>query len=131
MPMRRRGADDRSMDHARILVVEDDPSVSAYVCAILRGAGYDVAAASDLEQATVAAADAPLDVLLSDIVLGRVDGLDVADAVRRLRPAVRTLFMSGYARLRYADGADDPVLAKPFEAPELLRRVERLVSSAA
>ena len=118
------------MNRIHVLVVDDDPAVSAYVCAVLRRAGYEVSAASDLEHAANLAADRPLDVLLSDVVLGRVDGLDVDEAVRRVRPAVKTLFMSAYARPRYGSGADDPVLVKPFEPDELLERIRLLVESA-
>jgi len=112
---------------ARILVVDDDPVVADFVCAVLQRAGYAVSSAGDLERATDVAAAEPLDLLLSDVVLGRVDGLDVEEAVRSIRPDVKTLFMSGYARPRYRTGAEDPVLVKPFEAHELLERVGGLL----
>ncbi|HZR95762.1 MAG TPA: response regulator [Gaiellaceae bacterium] len=116
------------MDRPCVLVVDDDPAVSAYVAAILERAGYEVHAAPDLVGARHVALSRPVDVLLSDVVLGSVDGLDVEEAVRVLQPQVRTLFMSGYARPRYRTGAEDPVLVKPFAAGELLERVHALVA---
>jgi two-component system, OmpR family, response regulator ResD len=115
---------------SRILVVDDDPAVAAYVTTILERAGYEVYAAPDLAGAREVAVAQPIDVLVSDVVLGAVDGLDVEEAIRALRPTVRTLFMSGYGRPRYRTGAEDPVLAKPFAPSDLLDRVEAIVAAA-
>src|SRR5205823_2573481 len=81
---------------------DDVPAVNAYVCGVLRKAGYQVEPAADLAQAAALARAKPLDVLVSDVVLGPVDGLDVEEAVRVIRPAVKTIFMSGYAKPRYS-----------------------------
>jgi DNA-binding response OmpR family regulator len=116
------------MSAISILVVDDDATLGRFVCTALRRAGYDVHSASGIERATEIAAERPLDLLLADVVLGTVDGLDVEEAVRRIRPRVKTLFMSGYARPRYKTGAEDPVLAKPFGADELLERVESVLA---
>jgi hypothetical protein len=51
--------------------------------------------------------------------------------VRGIQPAVKTLFMSGYARPRYGTATGDPVLVKPFAAAELLERVDALVGLGA
>jgi len=114
-----------------VLVVDDDPTVGYYVSEVLRAAGYQVSSAADLEQAQAVANGSKVDLLVSDIVLGAVDGLDVEEAVRGIQPDVKTLFMSGYARPRYGTASADPVLVKPFEAAELLERVGALVGSAA
>jgi DNA-binding response OmpR family regulator len=112
-----------------VLVVDDDPAVGYYVGQVLRGAGYEVSEAADLEQATVVAKGSKIDLLLADVVLGAGDGLDVEEAVRGIQPAIKTLFMSGYARPRYGTATGDPVLVKPFAAAELLERVDALVGS--
>jgi CheY-like chemotaxis protein len=67
---------------------------------------------------------------LADVVLGRIDGLDVEERVRGLQPDVRTLFMSGYARPPYRADVEDPVPVKPVEPVELLERVGALVDAA-
>ncbi len=117
------------MSAIHVLVVDDDPAVEYYVSEVLRAAGYAVSAASNLEQAEAVANGSKVDLLLSDVVLGVVDGLDVEEAVRRIQPAVKTLFMSGYARPRYGTASEDPVLVKPFASAELLERVDALVGS--
>jgi DNA-binding response OmpR family regulator len=114
-----------------VLVVDDDPAVGYYVAEVLRGAGYEVSAVADLEQAEAVANGGKVDLLLSDVVLGAVDGLGIEEAVREIQPEVKTLFMSGYARPRYGTASADPVLVKPFTAAELLERVDALVGSAA
>ena len=119
------------MSAIHVLVVDDDLSVGHYVSGVLRAAGYEVSTATDLEQAEAIANGSKVDLLLSDVVLGAVDGLGIEEAVRRIQPTVRTLFMSGYARPRYGTASDDPVLVKPFAAAELLQRVDALVGSAA
>ncbi|MEP6811897.1 MAG: response regulator [Actinomycetota bacterium] len=119
------------MTAIHVLVVDDDLTVGYYVSQVLRSAGYEVSEAADLDQATVVANGSKIDLLLSDVVLGAVDGLDVEEAVRVIQPAVKTLFMSGYARPRYGTATEDPVLVKPFAAAELLERVDALVGPAA
>jgi two-component system, cell cycle sensor histidine kinase and response regulator CckA len=111
-----------------ILVVDDDPTVNLYTCTVLERAGHRVYAAADLAGAAAVAAATTLDVLVSDVVLGRVDGLDVDEAVRALQPTIRTLFISGYARPRFRTGVEDPVLPKPFAAEDLLERVGALLA---
>jgi hypothetical protein len=111
------------MRRQAILVVDDDPAVNLYTRSILERAGYLVFGAADLAGAAEVARSETLDLLLSDVVLGPEDGLDVEEAVRAVQPQVKTLFMSGYAKPRYRTGAEDPVLAKPFAPEDLLKRV--------
>jgi two-component system, cell cycle sensor histidine kinase and response regulator CckA len=118
------------VEQLRILVVDDDAAVGRFVCAVLEQAGHLVHLASDLEGARRIAASQQLDLLISDVVLGAVDGLDVAEAVRLLQPRLKTLFMSGYARPRYKSGAEDPVLAKPFGPADLVERIDAIFAPA-
>ncbi len=116
------------MTEQRILVVDDDPAVSLYTRTVLERAGYTVFAAGDLAGAAEVARSETLDLLVSDVVLGADDGLDVEEAVRAMHPAVKTLFMSGYAKPRYRTGVEDPVLVKPFTSDDLLERVVALLA---
>jgi two-component system, OmpR family, response regulator ResD len=122
-------ADPSPVEALRILVVDDDPAVGGYVCAVLRQAGHDVHSAADLARALEVAGETRLDLLVSDVVLGPVDGLDVEEAVRVVQPSVKTIFMSGYARPRFKTGSEDPVLSKPFAPRDLLERVDDLFPS--
>jgi len=112
-----------------VLVVEDDPAVGRLIVEILEAAGYDAWHAANADMAVEAARERDYDVAIADIVLGDRDGQDVANALLAIQPGLKILFMSGYGASRYGQNPNDPVLAKPFKADELLARVERLLAS--
>jgi len=112
----------------RVLVVEDDPAVRSLVRRVLEGAGYEVAAASSGDEAlALASRDGGTRLVLTDVALPGMNGLDLARRLAAERPQVRVLFMSGYIEpsLAVASGLDpgQELLRKPFAAEELLRRV--------
>lgn len=111
---------------ARILLVEDDPSIREVTAIGLRGAGFTVETANDGAAALERFAAAPFDLILLDIMLPKVDGLEVARAIRRTSTVPIVMLT---ARADTIDvvvgleaGADDYV-RKPFEVPELVARV--------
>jgi CheY-like chemotaxis protein len=116
-----------------ILLVEDEPSVRELARRILYGRGYNVLVAMDGPSAIemVEHSQQHIDLLLTDVIMPGLNGQDVAERVRVLRPGIRVLFMSGYneeAVLR--DGvlaAGAAFLEKPFSPSELLNRVRRLL----
>jgi CheY-like chemotaxis protein len=108
-----------------VLVVEDEAAVRALAARVLAGAGYRVVTASDgVEALEVAQGLDELDLLLTDLVMPRMGGLELSRRIAELRPDLPTAFMSGYA-----DGAPltgelpGPLLAKPFSVPDLLAHV--------
>jgi DNA-binding response OmpR family regulator len=111
-----------------VLVVEDDPALANLLVTLLDAAGYDTTLAADEPSARAAAQGARIDLLLSDVVLGVCDGLDIESAVRQAQPGVRVLFMSGYGTSKYGHTANDPVLAKPFTPADLLLRVRKAMT---
>jgi two-component system, cell cycle sensor histidine kinase and response regulator CckA len=112
-----------------ILVVEDEPALRAITRRMLAGAGYTVLEAGNGTEALalVAALSGPLDLLLTDVVLPGMSGRQLAERLTAVRPATRTLFMSGYtddAILRHGV-LEEPgrLVSKPFSPAGLRRRV--------
>jgi DNA-binding response OmpR family regulator len=112
----------------RVLVIEDEPAVGRLIVEILEAAGYDAWHAANAEAAVAAARERDYDAAISDLVLGDRDGHDVANALLDIQPRLKVMFMSGYGASRYGPTPNDPILAKPFNASELLARVERLLA---
>ncbi|MCK9459410.1 MAG: ATP-binding protein [Proteobacteria bacterium] len=117
-----------------VLVVEDQDALREMVVDALTEQGYAVLAAADPDLALAAAAahEGRIDLLLTDIVMPRMNGRELAEKLRGLRPGLAVLLMSGYAeddRLFAAGGpGSGRLLAKPFDVEELLRRVEEALA---
>ncbi|HEY7766811.1 PAS domain S-box protein [Longimicrobium sp.] len=120
-----------------VLLVDDDAAVRTFVRTVLSGAGYRVLDAADGAQALHVAAECggALDLLLTDVVMPRMGGRDLADEVARRWPGLPTLFMSGYTDDALADhGVLDPavmLLEKPFSRDALLDHVREALTRGA
>jgi two-component system, cell cycle sensor histidine kinase and response regulator CckA len=110
-----------------VLLVEDQHQVRSLLVSVLETAGYRVLAAADGEAAAALADDHPLDLMLTDVVMPGVSGPELARELRRDRPDLSVVYMSGYAAggLPGAGdpGAGDAFLQKPFSMQELLTAV--------
>jgi CheY-like chemotaxis protein len=117
-----------------ILVVEDEPSLREKVAEVLAGAGYWVLVASGGEQASqvVRQYTAPIHLLLTDVVMPGISGPQLSEWLRRLRPEMKVLYMSGYPnpvdRGAVLESSHD-FLQKPFTRQTLLRRVRGVLDS--
>ncbi|EQB30379.1 hypothetical protein M529_20160 [Sphingobium ummariense RL-3] len=118
-----------------ILVVEDDDEVRAFSAEVLRELGYTVLEAADgtaalriLEQPGV-----EVDLLFTDVVMPGMSGRELSDEARKLRPALKVLFTSGYTRNAIVHGGRlDPgveLIPKPFTSRALAERVRELLDA--
>jgi two-component system cell cycle sensor histidine kinase/response regulator CckA len=113
-----------------ILVVEDEPSVRILVSRTLKRHGYLVLEASNAAEGLMISErhDGHIDVVLSDVVMPRMDGPEMIRRLREARREVRVLFMSGYTgdafRHQRGLGTEAHVLEKPFTAHALLEAIQ-------
>jgi PAS domain S-box-containing protein len=116
-----------------ILLAEDEEAVRSLTAMILERSGYRVIAAADGIAALEAAAahDGPIDLLLTDVIMPRLNGRELATRFAERHPSARVLFMSGYAgdSLSAQGVLDSSVafLAKPFLPAELARTVREVL----
>jgi DNA-binding response OmpR family regulator len=122
------------MHPAKIVVVEDEQAIRRGVTDALRASGYEVSEAADGVRGLHEASRPGVDLVLLDLLLPRMDGLEVLKELRRVRSAVPVIVLT--ARGTEDDrvqglklGADDYVV-KPFSARELLARVEAVLRRA-
>jgi DNA-binding response OmpR family regulator len=113
---------------ARILVVEDDVVVGPLIVRMLEASGYAATLASDGDAARAVVRTTRYDLALADVVLGTEEGNEIAESLVAIQPSLRVVLMSGYGVSRYGSDPDDPMLAKPFRAAELVERVERALA---
>jgi CheY-like chemotaxis protein len=118
-----------------VLICEDEPAIREVTRRLLARQGYQVLLAEDGMNAirlarTVAG---PLDLLLTDVVMPQMLGKDVAEAIRAVRPEVKVLYMSGYARPVLAGTgtleAGVNLLEKPFSEAVLLEAVREVLDA--
>ena len=114
-----------------ILVVDDVRPIRTLTERILRRYGYEVVVANDGVHALEVAEtmDRPIDLLLTDVVMPRMDGLELAEKFRVQRPDTRVLFMSGYPASEHGlpDGLD--LIHKPFTPDDLGTKIRNLLDA--
>jgi PAS domain S-box-containing protein len=116
-----------------VLVVEDEEALRSVIERIFTRHGYRVLAAADGEQALALAAgyDGDIHLLVTDVVMPKILGTEVADSVRRVRPGIQVLYISGYARPVLADrgrlAADVHLIEKPFSAAAIIEKAGQLL----
>ncbi|HEY1423436.1 MAG TPA: ATP-binding protein [Candidatus Acidoferrum sp.] len=118
-----------------VLIVEDEPGVRDLAHQFLKNAGYKVLEARDGAEALEISGRfaGAIDLLLTDMVMPRMSGLEVATALRAARPAMKILIMSGYSDFEPAAGTAERFasIAKPFSMSSLLQKVEAVLHNSA
>ena len=113
-----------------ILVAEDDPAVRSLASDMLREHGYSVLTAADGDDALRVAEryTGPIHLLLTDVMMPRKSGIELAHAFLTARPEARVLYMTGYAEM--PDIADSLFVHKPFTVFVLMEAVRRALEDA-
>jgi two-component system, cell cycle sensor histidine kinase and response regulator CckA len=118
-----------------VLVVEDDDQVRAVIVRTLLGLGYETLEASSGRQAldVLARPAKPIDLVLTDVVMPELGGLELADRLRRERPEVRVLLMSAHEDAALRAGTALPqhsrILLKPVTSDSLATKVRAALDS--
>ncbi len=118
----------------RILLAEDDDAMRTYLVRALERSGYGVVA---VDRGTAALAlvegGSAFDLLLTDIVMPEMDGIELAQKVAIIAPDMRVMFITGFSAVSLRAGQALPqakVLSKPFHLRDLVLEVDRMFATA-
>ncbi|MGH7315997.1 MAG: response regulator [Candidatus Rokuibacteriota bacterium] len=114
--------------HETILVVDDEPEVRALVRDVLTLHGYTVIDTGDPFEARRIAESQPVHLLLTDVVMPIMNGLELAKRVETSSPTTKVLLMSGYATAA-VKSSGRPLLAKPFRTSDLVNAIRQMLDS--
>ena len=113
----------------RILLAEDDDSMRVYLARALERTGYHVVSVDNGVAALPLLESEPFDLLLTDIVMPEMDGIELAQKAAEIAPDIRVMFITGFAAVALKAGRKTPdakVLSKPFHLRDLVAEVERM-----
>ncbi len=127
-------APERGHEVMRILVVEDDTKLSAFIVNGLKQAGFAVDVAEDGEEGLHLILNEPYDAAIIDIMLPKADGFSIIEELRKQRINTPVIVLSAKRsvddRIKGLQLGSDDYLTKPFSFPELLARVQALIRRA-
>lgn len=116
----------------RILLAEDDASMRGFLDRALTRAGHVVVALPDGKEAYTRLQSDPFDLLLTDIVMPEMDGIELARLASDLDPDLKIMFITGFAAVALNSDRgvshDAHVLSKPFHLKDLVAQVELVLS---
>ena len=113
----------------RILLAEDDDSMREYLARALERNGYAVTGVDRGTAALPLLETDSFDLLLTDIVMPEMDGIELAQPANVIAPNMRVMFITGFAAVTLKSGATPPdakVLSKPFHLRDLVLEVDRM-----
>jgi len=113
----------------RILLAEDDTAMRTYLARALEQAGYDVDSVDRGTDALPLLEAEDYDLLLSDIVMPEMDGIELAQRCGEISPRTRVMFITGFAAVTLKASREAPrvkMLSKPFHLKDLVLEIERI-----
>jgi two-component system cell cycle response regulator CpdR len=118
---------------SRIILAEDDGDMRRFLAKALEKAGHEVVSFDNGLSAYERLREEPFTLLLTDIVMPEMDGIELARRATRLDPDLKVMFITGFAAVALNSDSRAPkdakVLSKPFHLRELVREVERLLAA--
>ncbi len=118
----------------RILLAEDEDAMRAYLARALENAGYDVVAVDRGTAALPWLETEAFDLLLTDIVMPEMDGIELAQRCADISPKTKVMFITGFAAVSLRASREAPqakVLSKPFHLRDLVLEVQRIFGQSA
>ena len=119
---------------AHILLAEDDESLRKFLCAALVKAGHAVTDFGDGGDAFECLKDYTFDLLLTDIVMPGMDGIELAKRAVEMNGGLKIMFITGFAAVALHPSSGAPkqakVLSKPFHLREIVAEVDRMLAAA-
>ena len=116
----------------RILLAEDDESMRTFLERALSKAGYEVIGFANGKDAYDRLLHEPFALLLTDIVMPQMDGIELARLASELNPKLKIMFITGFAAVTLNTNSRAPknarVLSKPFHLKDLVREIDRLLA---
>ncbi|MGI9384271.1 MAG: cell cycle two-component system response regulator CpdR [Methyloligellaceae bacterium] len=117
----------------RILLAEDDEDMRRFLVKALQKAGYDVVSFGNGVEAFERLKEEPFTLLLTDIVMPEMDGIELARRAAELDPELKIMFITGFAAVALNPDNQAPkdakVLSKPFHLRDLVQEVERMLDA--
>ena len=117
----------------RILLAEDEEAMRTYLARALTNAGYVVESVDRGTEAIPMLEQGDFDLLLSDIVMPEMDGIELAQRCAEISPRTKVMFITGFAAVSLRASREQPhakVLSKPFHLRDLVLEVERVFEDA-
>jgi two-component system cell cycle response regulator CpdR len=118
---------------ARILLAEDDDDMRRFLVRALERAGHKVTSFAEGASAYAEVRRSGYDLLLTDIVMPEMDGIELARRAAELDPKLRIMFITGFAAVALHPDSKAPkeakILSKPFHLKDLVAEVERMVAA--
>lgn len=122
---------------AKILLAEDDQSMRDFLTLALTKAGHDVSvAANGIEALDILEKDRNFELLLTDIVMPGMDGIELSQMATNACPHIKVMFITGFAAVAMGQkqsnvsSANTKILSKPFHLKELVNQVDKLLDAA-
>lgn len=117
----------------RIVLAEDDESMRGFLERALERAGYEVLSFANGKDALERIEQEPFTLLLTDIVMPLMDGIELARRASEIDPQLKIMFITGFAAVTLNNGVETPkdarVLSKPFHLKDLVREIDNLLET--